>query len=72
MVRDYGNFESAILVGNKCDKKKRRKVSYEEGEALAKQLNANFFETSTLDGTNVTEVFMAITEDICNKTKKRM
>ena len=67
LAHDNGNYESTVLVGNKCDRESERQVSYEEGEKLAKQLNASFFETSALDGTNVTEVFMTLTEDSYNK-----
>ena len=36
-----------IIVGNKCDCNNQRKVSFEEGEALAKLYNSRFYEAST-------------------------
>lgn len=41
-----------VLVGNKSDMDDR-KVSYSEGEALAKELGVRFFETSAKSGVNI-------------------
>lgn len=41
------------LVGNKCDLSNKREVSVEEGEALALQLDCQFFETSAKTGQNI-------------------
>ena len=48
IISQYGEANALmILVGNKCDvSANRRRVSYEEGAALAKELNIPFFETS--------------------------
>ena len=57
-----------ILIGNKCDLEKERKVSKEEGEEKAKQFNLPFFETSCKEGININKVFEKIAEDILSKT----
>ncbi len=55
-----------ILVGNKCDEKEKRQVSYEEGKNLAKQLNIIFFEISIKTGKNVKEIFYYLLNEICS------
>ena len=60
---------SLILVGNKCDLEEERKVSVENGQNKAKNLNCAFFETSALNNTNILKVFEAIAEDINNRCK---
>lgn len=43
-----------MIVGNKCDiKKELRKVTPQEGEALAKELNSGWTEASARDNENV-------------------
>ena len=46
-----------VLIGNKCDLNKERKVSTEEGENLAKNYGMPFYETSALTGVNVQKAF---------------
>ena len=46
-----------ILVGNKIDDEKNRKVSTEEGEKMAKECGLNFFETSAKAGINIDTTF---------------
>ena len=58
-----------ILVGNKCDLANERKVSYEEGENYAKNLNIKFFEASAKDGTNVNELFFYLANEIYQDNK---
>ena len=58
-----------ILVGNKCDLANERKVSYEEGENYAKNLNIKFFEASARDGTNVNELFFYLANEIYQDIK---
>jgi len=49
-----------ILVGNKCDKVSERKVSREEGAALAHQFRCEFIETSAKTAQNVECLFMSL------------
>jgi len=46
-----------VLVGNKKDLESDREVSTQEGEQLAKQINAVFLETSAKDNFCVTDMF---------------
>lgn len=57
-----------ILVGNKSDML-NRKVSYEEGEAVAKYFGIPFFETSAKENLNVNEMFRNITLRITDQTE---
>mgnify|MGYP002385370651 CR=1 FL=1 len=51
--------EPAVLIGNCCDREESRAVSKEDGYQLAEKLKIPFFETSALNGTNITEVFFS-------------
>ena len=66
--REAGQDISIILVGNKCDKENERKISKEKGQEKAKNLKCAFFETSALSGTNITEIFDELANDIYEKT----
>uniref|UniRef100_A0A7S3NB72 Uncharacterized protein n=1 Tax=Euplotes harpa TaxID=151035 RepID=A0A7S3NB72_9SPIT len=46
-----------FIAGNKSDLAEQRTVSEEEGENLAQELNATFFETSAKSGENVKNLF---------------
>lgn len=47
-----------ILVGNKCDVSDAdRKVTYEQGKAMADQFGVSFFEVSAKENKNITETF---------------
>lgn len=56
-----------ILIGNKCDMADQRAVSYEEGEALAKEYNIHFFETSAKQDIKVETAFLTIATDVKNR-----
>lgn len=42
-------------------------ISYEEGEALAKEYGINFFETSAKQDLNVEKAFITIATDVKNR-----
>eukprot|EP01127_Copromyxa_protea_P001619 TRINITY_DN1157_c0_g1_i1.p2 TRINITY_DN1157_c0_g1~~TRINITY_DN1157_c0_g1_i1.p2 ORF type:complete len:100 (-),score=35.19 TRINITY_DN1157_c0_g1_i1:53-352(-) len=49
-----------MLVGNKSDLEHKREVTTEEAQKFADEHGCEFFETSALEGTNVTEMFMQL------------
>ena len=53
-----------LLIGNKIDLIKERKISKEMGEAFAKNKNIIFFESSGKTGENVEESFIYLGEEI--------
>ena len=46
-----------ILAGNKIDLTNKKVVSAEEGAKLAKEIKAEFFETSAKTGENINKIF---------------
>lgn len=56
-----------ILIGNKCDCQDQRAISYEEGEALAKEYSIHFYETSAKQDLNVEKSFITIATDVKNR-----
>ncbi|BHF79496.1 Ras-related protein Rab-6A [Sparganum proliferum] len=56
-----------MLVGNKTDLADKRKVSTEEGERMAKELNVMFIETSAKAGYNVKNLFRRIATELLKK-----
>ena len=57
---------TVILIGNKKDLEDKRQVSYEEGEAFAKENGLMFLETSAKTAYNVVESFNLSAEAILN------
>ena len=67
-VGKHGPDAVKLLVGNKVDLDKERKVSFEEGQALANKIGAvRFMETSAKTNLNVEEMFRELTMSICVK-----
>ena len=66
-IKIIKNCKSAILVGNVCDLKDQRKVSYMEGMNLGKQYNMNFFESSTKTGKNIKEIMNLLLKKILDE-----
>jgi len=48
------------FVGNKCDLKEKRVISFEEGALYAKSNGAFFLETSAKTGFNIEKLFLGI------------
>jgi small GTP-binding protein len=53
-----------VIVGNKCDLEKQRKVPTSRAEALAQEIGAPLLETSAKTGQNVSECFFTIVRAI--------
>ena len=53
-----------LIIGNKSDLYKDRKISLEKGIEKAQSLNLHLLETSALDKTNVTEAFYCLFKEI--------
>lgn len=67
-IEMYSDFSvDKILIGNKCDIKDRREVSYEEGKSLADKHGILFFETSAKENTNVSEAFTCISLNVIKR-----
>jgi len=49
-----------VLVGNKSDLEGEREVSTSEGKDLAKEIGAQYIETSARNGNNVISVFESV------------
>merc|ERR1712224_910673 len=58
---------SIIAVGNKCDLKDHRKVTFLEASRCAQENDILFLETSALTGEGVEEVFIKVARMILNK-----
>ena len=59
-----------ILIGNKKDLEDKRQVTYEEGEAFAKENGLMFLETSAKTAFNVVEAFNLSAQSILNHYKE--
>ena len=53
-----------VLIGNKCDLEKERKIYFEKGEKFALKYNMEFFETSAKDNININESFNALIDEV--------
>ena len=49
-----------VIIGNKSDITELRKVTYEEGLEIATQFGASFFETSTVNSSNSTDLTVIV------------
>ncbi|KAI8801654.1 ras family-domain-containing protein [Cladochytrium replicatum] len=53
-----------VIIGNKCDLEHERMVSYQEGEALARQFGCQFIETSAKNRIRVDDAFFSLVQEI--------
>lgn len=60
-----------LLIGNKIDLTSERKVSKEQGVALAKHYGAKYVETSAKDATNVQQAFKLMTQEMYGRSSKK-
>ena len=58
-----------VLVGNKCDLESERKITFQQGEELAKALGCKFLEASAKTRTNVDEAFVTLVREIMDSRK---
>uniref|UniRef100_A0A0B6Z3J5 small monomeric GTPase n=1 Tax=Arion vulgaris TaxID=1028688 RepID=A0A0B6Z3J5_9EUPU len=61
-----------IIAGNKCDLEQKRKVKYEEGQSLARQLGCRYYETSAYLRKCIDDVFHGIVREIREKEKEKL
>lgn len=53
-----------IIVGNKCDLIKKRKIDTREGKDLSKEFGCPFIETSAKTNLNIPEIFNSLIDQI--------
>ena len=56
-IRTWAHNTAIIIVGNKIDLKNQRQVTFEDGQKFSEQHNAQFIETSAVNGTNISQTF---------------
>ena len=66
----YSGTSIGLLCGNKNDLTHMRKVSTEDAQALANELNLQYFETSALTGENINELFYTIAKRLALNADK--
>ncbi|MHA1385543.1 MAG: Rab family GTPase [Candidatus Helarchaeota archaeon] len=65
--KPFKNRSTGLLIGNKKDLEEQRKISYKDGETLAKEMQLEFQETSAKTGENIDEIFKIIAYKILNR-----
>ena len=70
-VRNINEDAKFLLVGNKCDLKDQRQVTYEKAQEYAKKNEMEFIEVSAKEGTNINDdMFKSSIEKILNDMEK--
>jgi len=70
IVKNESSIVCKILVGNKNDLEKDRKVTFEQGKKFAKKNGMKFLETSAKENTNVNEIFLTMMKEIIKPKPK--
>ena len=65
-VNTSSNDIGLVLLGNKCDAEPRV-IQKSDGEKMADELGVKYFETSAMNGTNISESFQFLAEEILKK-----
>ena len=73
-MSQIGSFAPAdvkvAIVGNKTDLTGERRVSFEEGEAIAAKYGVPFFELSAKTGDGINEAFLNMGEQVLHKIRQ--
>ncbi len=70
-IKEHANEKvKIVIVGNKIDSEETRQVSTEQGEALAKEYDLKFFETSAKNNIGVEQCFQFIVNEIYEQSEK--
>ena len=67
----YRGVSIGLLCGNKKDLTHLRKVSTKDAQALAEELNLQYFETSALTGENINEIFYTIAKALAKTAENK-
>ena len=71
-IKNIRNDEIPIILwGNKYDLEDQRQISKKEGEDLEKKYNVIFYETSTIERTNIENAFFELINQIIEKNEKK-
>merc|ERR1712098_746009 len=57
-----------MILGNKCDMEDKRVIPKERGDAIAKEHNIKFLETSAKTNVNIDRAFIELSESILDKS----
>lgn len=72
-INEHANEDvEKMILGNKCDMEDKRQVPTARGEAIAREHNIAFLETSAKANINVEKAFMNLAQAILNKTPGRI
>ena len=70
LIKQLADGIPLILIGNKIDLEKERKISKEKGQQFSKDNNIDIFESSGKSGVNVEESFIFLGEQIIRFSNK--
>jgi len=65
-----GDSITKLLVGNKCDKKDERAITFDEALKKSEQMTMPFVETSAKEGDGVDGAFLQLTKALINRHSK--